>query len=73
MSGWGQQSSGAANFDLLVVVGMGLGTALGARSPMCTGLVGMKLKEAGEDLGEFLVVDLVADLEERNCRRLADS
>lgn len=72
MSGWGQQSSGA-NFDLLAVVGMGLGTPLEARSPMCTGLVGMKLKEEGEDLGEFLVVDLVADLEERNCRRLADS
>lgn len=71
MSGCGQQSSGA-NFDL-VVVGMGLGTSLGARSPTSTGLVGMKLKEAGEDPGEVLTGDLVVDLEERNCRRLADS
>lgn len=71
MSCCGQQSSGA-NFDLMVL-GTGLGMSLGARSPMSTGLVGMKLKEAGEDLGEFLAGDLVVDLEERNCRRLADS
>lgn len=56
-----------------MVLGTGLGMSLGARSPMSTGLVGMKLKEAGEDLGEFLAGDLVVDLEERNCRRLADS
>lgn len=71
MSGCGQQNSGA-NFDL-VVVGMGLGTLLGARSLMSTGLAGMEWKAAGEDLGEDLMGALVVDLEERNCRRLADS
>lgn len=71
-NGSGQQNSGA-NFDS-VVVDMGLDTHPEVRSPMSTGLVGMKLKEAGAVLGELLAGNLVVvDLEEQKCRRLADS
>lgn len=71
-NGSGQQSSDA-NFDL-VVVDMGRDTLLEARSPTSTGLVGMRLTGAGEDLGELLAGDrVVADLEEQSCRRLADN
>ena len=67
------QKSSGANFET-VVGEMGLGTPLEARIPMNTGLVGMKLKEAEEDLGEPLAEDLVVvDLGEQNYHRLADS
>lgn len=72
VNGSGQYCSDA-NFGL-VVVGMGLGTPLEARSPTSTGLEGMKLKEAGEGLGGLLAGDpVVVDPEEQNCCKLADS
>ena len=66
----------AANFDF-VVEGMGLGTPLEARSSMSTGLVGMELKEAEEDLEEPLAgdpgVDPGVDPGEQKYDMLADS
>lgn len=62
-----------ANFGL-VVGDTGLGTSLEARSPMSTGLEGMKLKEEGEGLEGLLAGDpAVVDPEEQNCCRLAGS
>lgn len=64
--------SPAANFDF-VVGGTGLGTPIEVRSPMSTGLVDMRLKEAEEDLEEPLAGDLAADPGEQNYHRLAGS
>lgn len=62
-----------ANFGL-VVGDTGLGTPLEARSPMSTGLEGMKLKEEGEGLEGLLAGGpAVVDPEEQNCCRLAGS
>lgn len=52
---------------------MGLGTRLEARSQTSTGLVGMKLQEAGEDLVEVLAEALVVDQEGLERRRVAGS